>query len=203
MNNRFANLKKVPPQPAARLLAMANLKLDTELQAPVSAPVDVVLAELDAKAAFPDTLKLLSVALPPREAVWWACLAGRDLLAANPKLKPPRTLEAAEAWVFRPTEENRAAVQKSVDTAENDDDCVWCAMAAIYSAGNLGVGHMSEYPVAPEALPAMVIKMVISSLSVHAADFEDHCRLVVDRALDIARGGSGQITPQAQLQEGV
>ncbi|MBC7740321.1 MAG: hypothetical protein H7245_24645, partial [Candidatus Saccharibacteria bacterium] len=105
MNERFLNLTKIPKQPAARMLAMANAELETELSAPASASVETVLQELYEKGALIDMLRLLSVALPARERVWWACLAARDTLKSGAKLPPP--LAAAEAWVFKPTEENR------------------------------------------------------------------------------------------------
>ncbi len=50
MNERFADLTKLPRQPAARLLALANAKLQTPLESPASAPVEAVLAELEGKA---------------------------------------------------------------------------------------------------------------------------------------------------------
>ena len=105
MDLNFDNLKKIPAEPAARMLAMANMKLETKVQSPPSAPVDVVLQELADKEAPFDILTLLSVALPPREAIWWACLAGRDLVdKEEEKLPPP--LSASEAWVFKPNDEN-------------------------------------------------------------------------------------------------
>ncbi|OZA10157.1 MAG: hypothetical protein B7Y02_11245, partial [Rhodobacterales bacterium 17-64-5] len=89
MSERFSGLTKLIRQPAARLLAHANAELDTELTSPASASVEVVLAELDQKGAVIDMLRLLSVALPPRERVWWACLAARDSLAPGAKVPPP------------------------------------------------------------------------------------------------------------------
>ena len=85
MSERFKNLKKIPDQPAARLLAAANAQLKTKLKTPANASVETVLealAEVDAKV---DMLRLLSVALPPRECVWWACRAGHDVLGPEGK----------------------------------------------------------------------------------------------------------------------
>lgn len=199
MTDRFADLRKVPPHPAARLLAQANMKLDVQLTSPASAPVPVVLAELDALDAKPDVLKLLAVALPPRETIWWACLAARDVVGAAPAALP-RTLQAAEAWVFRPGDDTRAAAETAAELADMDDPSVSCAMAAVYAAGTLGTADRNAYPVSPEILPLLVVKQVAASLSANSARFEDHFRLVVDRALDIARGGNGQVAPPAPEQ---
>ena len=96
MDDRFANLVKIPAQPAARLLAAENAELDTPVTAPASAPVEVVMRELAQKEAWVDMVRLLSVALPVRERIWWACLAARDMLEPGARVPPP--LAAAEAW---------------------------------------------------------------------------------------------------------
>ncbi len=49
MDERFADLKKIPADPAMRLLAGANAKLATKLPLPASAPVGEVLAGLGAR----------------------------------------------------------------------------------------------------------------------------------------------------------
>jgi hypothetical protein len=192
MSKRFENLKKIPPDPAAKLLAQANTKLATKLAAPVSAPVAAVLAELEQKAAWVDTLKLLSVALPPREATWWACLAARDLIGQEAKVVPP-PLAAAEKWVFKPTEENRTAAKNAFEGAEQDDDTVYCAMAALYADGTLGPGAMNDTPAAPNAVPAAVLAMNLIAVRANADRMQVFVDILIDRALDIARGGNGKV----------
>lgn len=192
MKFQFDNLKKLSPDPAVRLLAMKNIKLETPLKSPASAPVPVVLNELqEAEAPF-DIMRLLAVALPAREAVWWACLAARDIVGHDAKKVPP-PLDAAERWVFRPTEENRDAARVAIDTADMKDETVYCAMAAVYAEGNLGPGEMSKIEAPPNGVPAMVLSMNVMSLGKNAATFEDHTDLLILRALDIARGGNGHV----------
>ena len=188
---RFSGLKKVPRQPAARLLALANARLDTALAAPASAPVEEVLAELASKGATVDLLRLLAVALPVRERVWWACLAARDTLAAGADAPPP--LKAAEAWVFRPTEENRAAVQAALAVADIDDDTVHCATAVLYCDGTLGPGDLAQHPAPPGASELCAFAMTVIALGARSAEFDAFGQVLVDRALDIARGGSGRV----------
>lgn len=192
MSGRFTDLKKVPPEPAARMLAMANAKLVTPLKSPASAPVETVLEELDAAGALFDMLRLLAVALPPRERTWWACLAARDLLdPAAKKLPPP--LAAAEAWVFKPTDENREAARAAAEAADSDDDTALCATAVALCDGTLGPGELAQYPAPPGGAATVVFGVVMLSLSQHADRFDAHGRLLVDRALHIARGGNGRL----------
>lgn len=193
MSKRFENLKKIPPEPAARMLAMANTKLQTPISAPASAPVDVVLTELEQKAAQIDILRLLAVALPPREATWWACLAARDLIGEDAKTVPI-PLACAERWVFKPTEENRIAARDAFETAEMDDDTTFCAMAALYAEGTLGPGDMNDTPAPPNALGAAVLAMNMIAAKARADTFKTYVDILIDRGLDIARGGNGRVT---------
>src|SRR5690606_7176229 len=116
---RFDDLKKVPRQPAMRLLAIANAKLKTSPDLPTSASVSEVMAVLAEKGAFVDMLRLMGAALPARERTWWACLAARDVI--GPVEKPPLPLELAEAWVRKPDDETRVKVREAVDAADIDD----------------------------------------------------------------------------------
>jgi hypothetical protein len=193
MSKRFENLKKIPPDPAAKLLANANTKLLTKHSLPASAPVSAVMAALEEQKAQLDMLRLLSVALPPREATWWACLAARDLIGADAKVAPP-PLAAAERWVFKPTLENRTAAHDAFHHAEPDDDTVYCAMAALYADGTLGVdGDTANYPAPPNGVSAAVFAMNLIAMRAHADRAVVFMDILIDRGLDIARGGNGRV----------
>jgi len=191
MTERFAALTKIPKHPAARLLAMANQKLETKIDAPASAPVEVVLAELDKKAAWIDMLLLLAVAMPPRERVWWACLAARDLLAEGEAPAPP--LATSEAWVFKPNDDNRAATYATIEHAPPKDDTVHCATAAVFADGTLGPGDLAEYPAPVGAAELSAFAMAVISLCHDVEQYDARAVVLVDRALDISRGGPGNI----------
>ena len=188
MQFRFDQLKKLPPDPAARLLSMKNFKLETPLKSPASAPVPAVLDELQSEGAPFDIMRLLAVALPPREAVWWACLAARDIVGHEAK-QVPRPLAMAEQWVFKPNDDTREAARAAMETAEMNDDTVYCAMAAAYADGMI----QPDVAAPPNAVPAAVMCMLVIALGVHAEVFEDHTDLLIARGLDIARGGNGRV----------
>ena len=197
MNPRFAGMKKVPAEPAARLLAQANARLRTPLATPASAGVAEVLTALDSAGAHVDMLRLMSVALPPRERVWWGCLAARDLLGPAPATLPAPLL-AAEAWVRQPGEETRAAAQAALDLADLDDDTTLCAKAAIYGDGTLGPGPLARFAAPPGGAQAAVFGLNIMAIGKRgtdfATDFATEATRLMDRALDIARGGNGRTT---------
>ncbi len=184
------DLRKIPAQPAARLLAGAGGKLSTRLRAPASAPVSVVMQELAEKDALFDMLYLMAVALPGREAVWWACLAARDLV---PQGQTTPSLAAAEAWVFKPDDTNRGAAQRAMDGADTDDETVYCALAAVYADGRMGTGELANQPAPPAAVPAAVLTMNIKAMDWVGQGAITHGWVLLARALDIARGGNGQV----------
>jgi hypothetical protein len=197
MSERFTGLKKIPKEPALRQLALANMRLDTKLGSPASAPVDQVLAELEAAGAHLDMLRLLAAALPPRERVWWGCLAAEDTLA-DPKGAVPPPLALAQAWVFKPSDENREKARVAVELAEFDDTTTLCATAVAMCDGKLGPGDLAQYD-APVGTAAMAIfGMNLMSLGTAEAEgFEAHKTRLIDRALDIARGGNGRLEDPA------
>lgn len=199
--DRFAGLKKIPKEPALRLLALANMRLDRPLVAPASAPVDVVLAELDAADAWLDMLRLLAAALPPRERVWWGCLAVEDTLPDGGP--PPATLVAAQAWVFKPGDDTRDRARTALELAEFDDTATLCATAVAMCDGKLGTGDLAAHDAPAGAASMAILGAALQSLgAVDSAGFEAQKARLIDRALDIARGGNGRLgtTPRDTTQ---
>ncbi len=192
MGERFADLKKIPKEPAARMLAMANAKLKTNLSLPANTPVQAMLEALEKEGATIDILRLLSVALPARERVWWACLAARDYIGEAPKNGTP-SLIAAEAWVFKPTPENREKARATLDHADVNDDTVYCANAVNFSDGTLGAGELAHYDAPAGASEISAFAMNLVAMKKHADRFEEYGQMLIDRALDIARGGNGRV----------
>jgi hypothetical protein len=191
MSSRLADLRKIPPEPAARLLAKANARLTCRPALPATAGTEEMLRALEEAEAWVDMLRLLSVSLPPRERVWWSCLAARDLLGPDPATLPA-TLLAAEAWVRRPGDETKAAARLAIDTADPDDTVSLCATAAVFADGTLGAGDLAALPAPPGASEAAAFGMNILAIGRGGGDFAGEVNRLVDRGLDIARGGTGR-----------
>ncbi|MGR3343375.1 MAG: DUF6931 family protein [Paracoccaceae bacterium] len=202
MTDRFSNMSKLPDEPAARMLATANAKLETEIDAPANAPAEVLLTELQEKGALIDTIRLLSVLLPARERVWWSCLAARDIIGDDEKMITP-PLAASEAWVFKPSEENRETARASLEHAGIDDDSVLCATSVLYADGTLGPGDLAEYPAPAGASEVTAFAMNIVALKAHSDRMEEYGQMLIDRAVDIARGGNGQVEAGASKPDDV
>jgi hypothetical protein len=198
MTNRFDDLKKVPSQPAVRLLAMESAKLTTKLTTPANASVSDVMTALAGEAAYVDMLRLMSVALPARERTWWACLAARDLIGPVDKL--PLPLELAEGWVRKPSDAARTAARNAVDLADMDDETVLCATCVVFCDDKLGPGDLAQYPGPPGAGAVAAFAMNVKALAC-GAGFEETADVLINRALDIARGGNGQLALPSRPKE--
>lgn len=190
---RFNDLKKVPKQPALRLLAMANLKLDEETGLPAAASVTEVLTALEEREAWSDMFKVLAASLPVREGVWWACLAAEDVLGGGEAADTP-CLKAARDWVFKPNETTREAARAAAEAADPADVADLCAGAAVMHDGKLGPGDLAQHDAPPGAAQVMVLTTVVKAIA--AADGETlntTIQTLFDRAVDIARGGNGRL----------
>lgn len=193
MTERFSNLTKVPKEPAAKLLALNNMKLDAVLAAPASATIEAVLVELSGiKDSGIDMLRLFASILPARERVWWSCLAARDIVGPGPE-NETRALRASEAWVFRPNEENRNEAIASLEHPEVHDLTVNCAMGVMYCDESLGTGEMAQFAAPPGASAICAFAMNVEALVAKKDVWDEHLEILIDRALDIARGGSGKV----------
>lgn len=196
MSERFKGLTKLPKEPVAKLLSAANIKLKTELDAPANAQADVVLAELEAKEAWADVLMVFSALLPGRERVWWSCLAARDIVGPASD-SDPMPLKAAEAWVRKPDDENWERVSTALTHAAVMDDTKNCATSALYADGYLGPGDLKQHAAPPGASEVSALAMNIVALSARSDTFHQHMQLLIDRAVDIARGGNGRVQPNS------
>ena len=202
MTGRYANLKKVMDQPAARALAMCNFVLDSKLDLPVKASIEETLNALESTDdGSLDIFRVLSAVLPAREGVWWACLATRDLasVANNGDVSP--ILSATESWVFKPTEENLHSIKLALDSATVDDESTLCGTAALFANGRLGPGELDEFEAPPGASAMMIFGSVVKSWSEYGENIINHENLLIERALNLARGGDGKVTVQQVVSE--
>jgi hypothetical protein len=167
----------------------------SEAAQPHLAPKIPPLAFLDALIAnslFSDAVRFLSRALPKREAIWWSCQCTRDLGSDEKKPELAAGLQAAEAWVYRPTEEHRRKAESAANAIKISHPARWTAMAAFWSGGSLAP------PDAPEAKPAedftakAVAGAVMMAAGLDAKQSEARNRRFLDYGRDIAIGGTGR-----------
>ena len=105
---------------------------------------DAYLDLLIEKEQWVDAIRLLASALPKREAVWWAAgLRTRPLCLRMPA-HGPRGAESAEAWVYKPTEENRWAAKEAGEKVGYDKPACWATHGRILERRQSGAGAPAE-----------------------------------------------------------
>lgn len=153
------------------------------------------LERLITTSRLPEAVAFLAYALPKREAVWWACLCARDDL---PEVVDPRhqaALEAAEAWVYRPTDELRRAAMARAQETSFDAPAPWTAVAAFWSGESMAPPELPAVPPAPHLLGIAVAGAVtLACVQREPALAEEKRRRYIEVGIDIADGGTGRKT---------
>lgn len=192
----FAGLKKLPETPAQALADAAEIEFSVPIEGEETTPADALrqFAEADKPG---DQIRMLALALPPREGVWWACVCMRDMLPAAP-VKMPDCLTTAEAWVYKPNAETREAAHKAAQAARPSDDTQIVATAAVYAAGTMGPGDLDAMPLQAGAFANVLAGAVLTAMANAREELAERMPgLVIERGLDIARGGNGRLETEA------
>ena len=199
MTSAFTGLVKIEKRSAGEVVRLGKVKFPFRPETKPDDPVAKLIEELVAQNLLMDALKILALALPPREGVWWGCLAARDMLEPDQKTK---ALTAAEAWVFKPSQETKKALEPfSLDSEM--PDTMMC------EAGfNVPLPDDEEAPTGPPHLPGLLI-FSAQLQSFYAPDLPEDInrqgQLLLGRGLDISKGGNGQVGEEnsKKMGEGV
>jgi hypothetical protein len=151
------------------------------------------LEKLIAEELFPDAVRFLAMALPKREGTWWACLAARHTLPKNADAREIAAIEAAETWVYRPSEANRQLTQAVAEATEFKTAAGWAAIAAFWSGGSISpVPDVMVPP--PEDLTAKAVggAIMLAAASGDPAKINSHYQVFLQQGLNIACGGDGR-----------
>jgi hypothetical protein len=179
-------------------LSLPEILARIEIDAPSRALVEGVATVAEGVAILEDqkqwmaAIRILGQALPPREAVWWACVCARAV--PDPAATPldHAALQAADTWVRRPSDENRRAAMAAAEASGNRSPEAWAAIGAFWSGGSLGPPNVAEVPPAPHlcgvAVASSVLLTAVRDDPLKAA--ERYPRFVAS-ARDIAQGGGG------------
>lgn len=188
----YAKLKQVPAVDISALVPIGDWGQMLLRAQPDIAPAPFFEA-LHFQNLLVDAIHFLGAALPAREAVWWACICVRETLPGE--VVPPLTtaLEAAESWVYHPSEETRRAAGEAASATRLKSSAIWAARAAFWSGGSVTPPGAVALEPAPRQLPAAVAAAVISAAVKYQperADERFHQFLVA--GVDIANGGNGR-----------
>ena len=157
--------------------------------------VPAYLAKLIDAALLRDAVNLLAYGLPKREATWWACLATRSTLPAEPAAADVQALEAAERWVYKPGEETRVAAMTEANAPNRDQSpALLAASAAAWSGGSLAPPGGPEVPPGDHLTAvAVYTALLMAAYQTQPERAEEKLRRFVEQGVDIANGGSGRL----------
>ncbi len=131
-----------------------------------------------------------ALALPKREAVWWACLCLKALDLTEPSVAGG--LRVAEAWVKTPEEEQRVAAGKFAEDAYFEGAGAWIAFAAFTTSGSMAPAGLQAVPPAPEISgKSAAMAVLLGGVDEDPLARLAKLRTAVDSALDFASGGDG------------
>jgi hypothetical protein len=98
------------------------------------------------KALCEDAVMLMAHAMPKREAIWWACQCVR--LVEGEAISPQALdlVAEAEAWVAKPTDEQRRKAFEKAEAANFDPPAGFVGMAVFFSSGSLSLPNLPPVP---------------------------------------------------------
>jgi hypothetical protein len=140
---------------------------------------------------YADATRFLAYGLPKREAVWWTSLCVRSVLACCEEEIAAEAMQAAEAWVKDPSEENREAALTAGGKHNFEmpgAPAAWTAMAAGWSAGERATDD-ENMSAPPEHLTAHAASgAIILAVSVDPDRADEVSRKFVETGVQIAQG---------------
>ncbi|CAO3460113.1 hypothetical protein [Azospirillum argentinense] len=195
MGMTAAPLRKIRQRQARDVADLCTLDDAARLLlAPDQSPTDY-LAALIGAGRRADAVRVLAHALPPREAVWWACVCIRATLPPDAPEPVLSALESARAWVFQPSDANRRAAYASAQATDFQHAASWAAVGAFWSGGSMAPAGAPDVP-APDGLAGKAVAAAVILAAVSRQPEQGNQRLAafLDSGLDIAAGGNGRLT---------
>jgi hypothetical protein len=180
---------------------LPHLQLDAESAASLAGCRNAAeaLDRLERAGLLDHAARLVAHALPPREAVWWACACARHTAASGGAASADAAVcAAAEQWVRHPSDELRRAAMSEAEKAEFRSPEAWAAVAAFWSGDSMAPPEAPKVPPQPHFTGLAVAGAVaLAAVRGNPARREARLKRFLDSARDIAAGGAGRLEGEA------
>jgi hypothetical protein len=184
-------LIKIAAKTAEEIVALAGLSEEARALLQAGDSPAVYLDRLIGGQQFPDAIRFLCRALPPRQAIWWACQAVRR---AWPDPAPPvaNALQSVERWVADPQDANRRAAFAAGEQAGMDTPAGLLATAVFFSGGSIAAPGSPTVP-PPENVAAQLSAgaLMIAATAGEPEKVADQYREFLSGGIKIASGAVG------------
>jgi len=181
-------------QPKAMPVA-ASLDLSDEAKGVLlneMTPAQYVQQLID-KALYTDAIMFLAAGLAKRESTWWACLCARSTLSDKSPDSDVKAIALAEAWVYKPTQENCRLTLSAAEATGFKSAAGWSAMAAFWSGDNISPVDSAVVP-PPNDLTGKAVNgaVLLAAAQAEPAKIVEYQQLFINQGIDIANGGDGR-----------
>jgi len=130
------------------------------------------------------------LALPKREAVWWACLVMRGMHLTSGDAG--EGLALAEAWARKPEENERRAAGQFAEEMYFQGAGAWVAFAAFTTSGSLAPAGLQTVPPPPETSgTAAAMAVIMATESDDPGTRLSNIGAAIECAREFALGGDG------------
>lgn len=153
-----------------------------------------------------DAVNALTLLLPHRQTVWWACLSARLIPDLDRRGNDMAAIAAAEAWVQTGSADHAARAGELALAGNRDAAPAWVAMAAYWSGPTIAPRGSQAVPPPPH-LPGVAARsaMLLLMQEKGLADRINHGDLLgIGRELMLGgNGGTAQVALRSRLSEPV
>lgn len=153
-----------------------------------------LINKLSEASKWPDAIMVMANALPRREAVWWACVCSRRMASIAGDETEKRALNAAEKWVYKPSDEGRSESFRLAQDSNTSSAGTLIALAVAYSENKLAVVMDQEIELDSSSFTQIVTAAVLTAANESPKEqIDDQYRIFINSGKDIAKGGNGQV----------
>ena len=145
------------------------------------------------KTLYTDAIMFIAAGLSKRESTWWACVCARRALTEQSSDSDVKALALAEAWVYKPTQENCRLTLAAAEATGFKTAAGWSAMAAFWSGENISPVEDAVVP-PPADLTGKAVNgaVLLAATQADPKKVAEYQQLFINIAFDIASGGDGR-----------
>lgn len=176
----------------AWLVERAHLEDDAAALAATSPDGGALVQALVADGKTPEAFRVMAVALPPREGVWWAWVSARhatQLAARGGEPAPPLTaaLAAVEQWIANPDDNRRRAAWNAGQAAGLETAAGCAASAVFFTSGSVAPPDVTPVP-PPAGIDRLLVGTAVAlAAAAHPQHFEALAGAYIAQGLEVVK----------------